>query len=75
MTAPNRQQHDPTDRFPQPGAGMVLTEQGGVQAEACIPGVGGVTLRDDTIRPIRKEPQMNTDEIRGWVGKGARVVC
>ena len=64
MTAPHRQQHDPADSFPQPGAALMLTEPGGVQAEACIPSVGGVTLRDDTIRSIRKEPQMNADKRR-----------
>ncbi len=43
---------------------LVLTEPGGVQEEACIWGVPCVTLWDDTIRPIRKEPQMNADERR-----------
>ena len=62
MTAHHRQQHDPADSLPQPGAGMVLTEPGGVQA--CILGVPCVTLWDDTIRSIRKEPQINTDEHR-----------
>ena len=64
MTAPHTQQHDPADSFPQPGASLVLTEPGGVQEETCIPGVLCVTLRDDTIRPIRKEPQMNADKRR-----------
>ena len=39
---------------------LVLTEPGGVQEETCILGVGCVTLRDDTIRPIRKEPQIHS---------------
>ena len=41
---------------------LVLTEPGGVQA--CGPGVYCATLRENTLRPIRKEPQMNTDERR-----------
>ena len=49
MTAHHRQQHDPADSLPQPGAGMVLTEPGGVQV--CILGVPCVTLRDNTERP------------------------
>ena len=60
MTAPYRQQYDPTDSFLRPGAALVLTDTGSVQEGACIPGVPCVTLQDDTTRPIRKEPQIHS---------------
>ena len=59
MTAPHKKQHNPADSFPQPGAGMVLTEPGGVQEEACIPGVQCVTLRDNAERPKTVEVGAN----------------
>jgi len=35
--------------------GLALAGSGGVQEEACIPGMPGVTLRDNTERPEKIE--------------------